>query len=578
MFQHHIRSALRGFARNRLVTAVQISSLWLGLLGFLAAYAVAEDFLSAGARYPGADRSYVLTMTVRADGMAMNNVPLAGAPATRYLREELPQLEAIARVSTSMIEHVVAAGDRRAYQEVLFADPDYFVLFPEPLQAATAGNPLDAPMSAILAPTAAAALFGDADPVGRNFRLAGTIDVNVAGVFAEAPVSHFGENYDLLVSFDTMLALQRAETGTDSEQPGQMENWFPMNLSTFLRLPADGSLSESELREHLAGFAERRISPDMLADVRMSFGLLPLAGLVNAAFDLLLGGGIGVPITALIMIIGFLILAMSSLNYASLAAAQSYARAKHVGLLKVLGARRANVFMQAIVEAALLVLCSLLLALATAEFVIRFATTALGLTLDLPYLCSLSLWLVLGGLIGGVGLIAGGYPALLLARVKPVSAMRAAGQSGRQRIRRVLVGLQFTAASLLLVLVLVMLNHQQQLEATGGTASGSPIVVVSSKLPDAENVREPFRDALASHPGVQSVSATGQAPWDFNQLDVATLSRDPGSEGQGFNFLLHDIDYDYFETMDGHLLAGRLFSRDRAEDQFFWGQTRCRRP
>ncbi len=572
MLQHHIRSALRGFARNRLTTGVQVFSLWLGLLGFVIAYAIAQDMLSLGTRYPGADRTFAVSMSIRADMMSLENAPLASAPAAPYLREELPELEAIARVTTSMAEHAVAVGDRKTWQEVLFADPDYFEMFPQQLSRGPAGNPLDQPRSAILSAETATALFGEMDPIGATLRLDGSTDVSVAGVFESAPSSLFGERYGILMSFDVNLALERAERGTDSEQPGQAENWFPMNLSTFVRIPADGSLTESELREHLAGFAERRIAPEALADVELSFGLMPLKDLVDAAFDMLVGGGIGIPITTLIQLIGILVLAMSCLNYASLAAAQSYARAKHVGLVKVLGARRAQVFMQSIVEAVLLVLGSLVLALATAEPLIAFLNATLDFTMDLPYFSSWSLWATLGALVAGVALVAGGYPALVLARVRPVRALRAAGQAGRQRIRRLLVGLQFTTASLLLIVVLVMLAHQRQLETIGGAVGGSPIIVVSSELPD-EDRRVAFTDELRAHPAIESVSATGQSPWEISRMDVATLALAQGSEAQGFNFLLHDVDYDYFDTLDGQLVAGRLFSRDRSEDLFFWGDT-----
>ena len=572
MFKHQIRTALRRFARYKLTTGVQVFSLWLGLLGFVVAYAVAQDFLSVGSRYPGSDRTYALSMSIDTGTMALDNVPLAGGAVARYLREDLPAIEAMGRVTTTMREHAFVTGDRKAYQNVLFADPGYMELFPEPLRSGS-GNPLDSPLSAVLSPEAATAFFADADPVGESLRLDGEVDVNVTGVFAETPFNHFAESYDVLLSFDAMLALERLETGTDSEQPGQPENWYPMNLSTFLRLPADGSLTEADLRAHLGTFPERRISPEVRAGTDMSFGLIPMPEVVDAAFDMLAGGGLGIPISTLIMLVGGLVLAMSCLNYASLASAQSYARAKHVGLTKVLGARRAQVFAQAIVEASLLVLAALVLALATAEVVIAILNRALDFTMDLPYLSSASLWLVLLGLLGGVGLVAGGYPAFILARIRPVMALRSAGRAGRQRIRRLLVGLQFTTASLLLILVLFMISHQRQLQSISGAASGSSTVVISSELPDSEERRVAFLDALRSHPAIESVSATGLPPWSLNALDIATLSPDGGSQGRNLNFLLHDVDYDYFETLGGRLLAGRLFSRDRAEDLFFWGET-----
>lgn len=576
MLAHLFRTALRGFRRNKLTTGVQIVSLWIGLVGFIAAYAVAMDFRTFGTRYEGAERIRVITQSVTQDTLAISDAPISGGSIARYLEADLPGLDVVARAPTSPAEHAVAAGDRKAYQRVLFADPGYYLLFPDPLAAplpfGAGENPLARPRSVLLAPDAAATLFGDSDPVGRSLHLAGAIDVYVAGVFAERPWTQLAEDFDILASYDTRLALQRAASGTDSEQAGEPDQWFPTDLITFVRLPADGTVTAADLDRTLATLPERHIDPEVLEDVQTSLDSIPVSDLLVAAIDMIAGGQLGVPITTLILVVGILILAMACLNYANLAAAQTYARAKHVGLLKVFGAKRGHVFVQSIVEATLIVSAALVLALICAEIAMPLANAAFAMTLDLPYLSSASLWLVLVGLVAGVGIVAGGYPALLLARVRPVMALRAGSQKGGPHgIRQILVGTQFTVASILLILVLVMVTHHRALRAIGADAAGDPVVVISSVLPDGGSARSAFADALAGHPAVESVSATGMAPWSVNSIDVATLSRTPGADGPGLNFLLHDVDYDYFKTMQTDLIAGRVFSRDRAEDRFFWG-------
>lgn len=578
MLGHYVQITLRGFRRNKLPTIVNLLGLGLGLMGFVAAYLVSQDFLSVGERYPTAGRVHIITQGISGTGVGPNlsfeALPITGASVARYVAADLPEIEAIARAPTQPAEHAVAAGTAKAYQRVTFVDPDYLDIFPEPIVGAAGGNALEQPLSAVISPTAARAFFGDFSPVGKPLRLEGAVDVTVTGVFAEQPVDQLGNQLDVLASMDTRLALQRAESGTDAEQAGQPDEWFPRDIITFVLLPEDGSLTLPELERYLAGFAERHIGPDVDGDVAMTFGTLPLAQLVNALVATLAGGAIGISMTSLILLIGVLILAMSCLNYANLAAAQAFMRAKHVGLLKVLGAKRGHVLVQSLVEAAVLAAGALVLALGVAAVLVPFANSAFGMTMRLPFASSPSLWALLVALVVGVGIVAGGYPALLLARVRPVQALRAgSARGGPSAIRMLLVGTQFTVASMLLILVLVMFGHNREMRQLGVEGTGDPVVVIDSKLPDGEATREAFAAALKSHPAIAAVSATGLPPWSLAAFDAATLSRTDGSQGTGTVFMLNDVAYDYFETMGAKLIAGRTFSRDRGEDLFFWGET-----
>lgn len=251
MLKHYLIAAIRGFRRNKLPAAVNLLSLSMGLMGFVAAYAVSKDLLSVGGRYPTAERIYVVTQTIVDDALSWEGVPITGASVKRYLEADLPGLEAVARATSTPVEHAVAAAGTKGYRSLVFADPEYLEVFPEPIEGAGILNPLAEPLTAVISEEAALGIFAETRPIGRRFRLDDAVEVTVAGVFAGQPTDQMGTRLDMLVSMDTRLALERSLSGSDSEQAGQGDSWMPVNLVTYVLLPADRSITPLDLERHL---------------------------------------------------------------------------------------------------------------------------------------------------------------------------------------------------------------------------------------------------------------------------------------------------------------------------------------
>jgi putative ABC transport system permease protein len=243
-------------------------------------------------------------------------------------------------------------------------------------------------------------------------------------------------------------------------------------------------------------------------------------------------------------------------------------------LTKVLGAKSRDVFVQSLVEAIMLVVAALGLAMLAAEIAMPIVNEATSFTLDMPYTTSPTLWATLVAIVGGVGMLAGGYPAYLLARIRPVQMLAGGGgRSGSRVLRRLLVGGQFTIACILLILVGVMFMHNREMRALGVNAAADPIVVIDSTLPRDETTRDALVAALAADPGVLAVSATAVTPWALDQLNAVAVSRTGDANAQATPYLLNLVDYDFFTTVDTPLLAGRAFARDRGSDRVVAGNT-----
>jgi putative ABC transport system permease protein len=156
--------------------------------------------------------------------------------------------------------------------------------------------------------------------------------------------------------------------------------------------------------------------------------------------------------------VALLILVIACSTYINLSTARSVDRAREVGVRKVIGAGRGQLFWQFIGESFLLCLAAVLLSLGLVALVLpafnRLADRQLPWSslFSGPFLL-LSLLTVLL-----VSLLAGSYPALVLSRFHPVKVLKGAFKNTRsgQGLRQSLIVFQFVISVFLIVSTFIM--------------------------------------------------------------------------------------------------------------------------
>jgi putative ABC transport system permease protein len=135
-------------------------------------------------------------------------------------------------------------------------------------------------------------------------------------------------------------------------------------------------------------------------------------------------------------------------------------RSKEVSMRKIVGAAKIHLFLQFVVETALLFLISAILAVGLVALAIPLFNQVAGkqLVFDLG---NGSMWTVIGCTIGATMLASSIYPALLLSSFDPLKILRSRLSIGRGDVvfRKVLVVIQFTCSVSLIVGTLVI-NRQ----------------------------------------------------------------------------------------------------------------------
>jgi putative ABC transport system permease protein len=298
-------------------------------------------------------------------------------------------------------------------------------------------------------------------------------------------------------------------------------------VNTYLRFPSPAAAKAFAAR--MPAFVVRHGTTDLgaNADKTMQLTLLPLTDLHLTPAGREMASARQTILT--LGIVGVLTLLIAIVNYVNLATARAGLRAREVAMRKVLGASRGMLVRQFAGEAILTTALAALVALALAELGLPLVNAAAGLALSIPYATVVPALLVLSVV---VGIAAGLYPAVLLARF-PAAAVLASARSpggGRTgaRLREMLVVFQFALATAFIAGTLVLVAQTRHLRQADLGFARDGLIVVKSLAGLSEGQQGAMRDAIADLPMIRSVGIADSAAGAL-ATTTPTTSRYPGA-------------------------------------------------
>jgi predicted permease len=284
----------------------------------------------------------------------------------------------------------------------------------------------------------------------------------------------------------------------------------------------------------------------------------------------LLRESFGTALRVLMAAVGLVLLAACA-NVANLLFARGAARRKEMALRVSLGATRARLIGQALMESVLLAGLGAVAGAALAWW----GTGALLSFLPRPFQAEpdgavLAFTL---GLSAIAALLFGLAPAVQSARVDPAMGLRIGGGAGQPRtaFRRSMVVLQ-VAFSVVLVSLAGLFGHSMaQLRGVDVGFRNQNVIAVSMEFPGSWKAeqkiaaRERLMTAIETLPGIVSVSHASPGPF-MSGWSSATV-RVPGtaSEKQASWVSMHAVGQRYFDTIGATIVAGRPTERTDTE-------------
>lgn len=268
-------------------------------------------------------------------------------------------------------------------------------------------------------------------------------------------------------------------------------------------------------------------------------------------------------------------------NLSNLLLAKGARRSGEMAVRSALGAPRARLIRQMLIESLMLSGAGALLGLLIARLATHFVANASGL--DIPMLRSVSVdgWTLLfsSALAVVVGVLVGIVPALQVSSGGEAAAFRGArrGMSANRRSTRLREGLVIVEVALACILLvfggLLLRSFQNVLEVDLGFRPEGVAAWQVTGTRDFENLAEEtaFYDQLVANvqaiPGVESVGLTDAAPLGRNRTWGLAA---PGLEYDGEPGMAafpHVIDSRYLQTMGIRLIEGRHFTLQDNEDR-----------
>jgi putative ABC transport system permease protein len=489
LLRHMLVAWVRALAANRLLSAISIVGLVIGIAGAILMALVARVPLTYNHVVPGHERTYLAVSIVRGPDMAPDYQQKSPGGAAALIEANVGEVEAAARLMEADVD--LRRGGAANKETIYWADPDYFDLAPLPVLGGDLASALRDGHGLVMTEAMARKYFGRSDALGETLDVAGQPMV-LRAVIADLPPG----GTDLASGiFASGLA---ARSGLSLMKAAGPEG-FSISVRTYLRLRAGASARKAaeSIQSAIAGLVPPfvrnayRLEPVRIDQLALHEGFHP-----GARERLVIGS-----------LVAALVLLIATANFVNLSVALAGRRRREIGVRKANGAGRRHIAGQFLAEAVLTVFVATLLALAAAEWLLPAVNGFLETQARLDYAAdpALLLWLMAGAAL--LGLAAGAYPAFLLSSLPPVATLRdsGAGAPGGGWVRSALVTAQF--AILIALIIATSVVHRQRVFAMHEALRMDidQVLTVTAKCPPA------FVAEAAKLPGVRAVSCSSES-------------------------------------------------------------------
>lgn len=569
MWSNFFKFAWRNVVKYRDYSLINFVGLTAGLAMSLLIIAYVRSEMSYDRFHEKVDRLYRLRYTAP-NGLELATTPPPIAPR---LKEYFPGVEEAARMFGRNVTVSLPNDDDTFEQEgVFFTDPSIINMLSFDFVRGTPDSALEDKFTVLITEEMATRYFGDADPMGETLIFSNSQSFKITGVVKNFPMnSHL--RFNMLVPYESMYDLEAPEASRVMRENFEVNYVISHSYTYVLLKPgADPSVIDAGMEDFLKKYALPALQVGQVfslmpvPEIHLKSTLLAEPSPTNSTNNLLIFSGIGL-----------LTLLIASINYINLSTAQSLSRIREIGIRKILGSLKYQLIYQFLAESFLFCLVAMVLAYGVFYYALPLLNMVTGRELvfseivDLPMIGSSMALLAL------ITVLAGGYPAYFVTKFDSVHALKGNHYSfgGSQFLRRVLVIFQLMIACMLLTGSLIIIKQLNFLDSRPLGFRKDHIITVplfSENLNGIfrqndstyrSRVRS-FRTMIESQAGVTNTTLSSNAPG----LGVVFRGTVPEGFTNEDNLFVANlsVDYDFLETYDMELVAGRFFSRDFGTD------------
>ncbi len=553
MIQTYFKLAIRSLSKNRLFTVVNIAGLSLGMAAGLLMLLWTQDELSFDVFHADSKHIYRENAHFESGGasQAWAETP---APHALYALQEIPEVEKAVRVTGDWEAPVFGYRDKRFVEKKGgFADSSFFEVFRTEMLSGNPARPFPARNSIVLTESFARKYFGDSDPLGKILEI-GKEKGEVSAVIRDFPGNSIFQ-YDYLRNFE----LLKTQFHPGDYWKTLESDWGDFNYSTYLKLRPGASTEAVGKKLTSIQHAHNQF------DTKSFYSLQPLRDLHLFQPD---GSAPGMQTVEILGLAGVLLILIACINYTNLATARASTRAREVGMRKIIGAEKQQLFGQFLVESAVVFILAFGLAVIFATLLLPLCNEIADKKLRIDW-SNPQTSVLFGGVMLLTLVISGTYPALALSSFQPLQVMKGnvMPRLGGASFRKVLVVTQFVF-SVALIASMMIIGRQLDFIRSKNLGFDRENVFSFGLSENGLKHRDAVLRALAGEPGVKAVTSGGA-----NILETGTSTGDTDWDGKtpAATMIVSPIntDYDFMGFFNMQLKEGEGFTGTKADSVRF---------
>lgn len=563
MIKNYFIMGWRNLWKSKLYSTLNVLGLTFGMVCFLLIGLYVYDELNFDTQHSQADRIYrVITHEKTPDNDAMT-VAAAGYMLAEESRHTLPEVENTTRMQRAGRANLVDPENPVNVQETVTLADEYFLqVFDFPLIEGDRRTALKEPNSIVITEDLAMRIFGRTDVINKNLQFNFMQSpVKITAILKNHP-QNSSFNFTSVMSEATRLANEprfRNEV---------MNDWASKRFTVYALLRPEVNADSVSNKMTRLVHANASLEPGTI----LSYSLQPLRdvhlkseGIVDGArhsnVDSIPQGN---PVYIKVFLFtAIFVLLIAGINYTNLTTARASSRLKEIGVRKAIGAVRGNLIRQFLVESLITTVISFLVAVLIVNLLLPAFNEFVNKKFSLFTSVGVSFWSAAIGLILVIGLLSGGYAAMLLSRFNPVALLKGlkVKNNGDFSVRKALVVLQFTISTVMIVGTIVLFMQVRFLNNTHLGFTKHLMVVIDVNVVKARHNFEWVKNEMSKIPSVQQVSVSSHVPGEWKTL-VRVKVKKEGRTGQLREAYAIGADKDFLATYQIELLKGRNFRNE----------------
>jgi ABC-type antimicrobial peptide transport system permease subunit len=565
MFRNYLFTAFRNMKREKLFAFMNITGLAVGIGCGLVIYKIITYELSFDAHHSNYKNIYRL--------IAEFNHPQYGTgysegqvhPLGEALRNDFTGVDAVMTyyAGEGQVTVIDAKGNHDRFHEykgIAYAEPNIFRVFDFRFLAGDPATALVNQGSVVLTSDLVMKYFKVpanevSSAIGKTITINNINPLQVTGVIANTPATT-DLPFTLIGNYEDQVASNPYfNQGTD---------WDEYNSNTNCYLAVSKTLPAETLQEMLPEFMVKYSGKE-----RASFAKYILQPLSELHYDSRVANynkrQISYSMLGILAVIGLFLVISACINFVNMSTAQAIKRAKEVGVRKSLGVRTGQLIRQFLGETVFISFLSSIAGVMIAQVLFMMLEGILGYQLKVEIFNNPGELTFILALMIAIGVLSGFYPAIVLAGMNPINALKNSltvkGTSGLLSLRRSLVVVQFVISQVLIIGTIVA--GQQMDYFLGNEVGFAKEAIVVSKVPGSSpEKRDALKNILLKQRGVEMMTFSCASPMArfrvSNPIQHPSIGKDEMVDGN-----LKTADENYIELFHLQLIAGRNLPEEK---------------